>query len=145
MAEKKRADQIGVGGYFEPYVFTVTPEINRQFLEAMEDNHERYTKDTKLGPAIVHPSLLIVNSNITRSPSFYLPPGVACIHAKEDKLQFINPGRVGSTFTVHYSVVDVYEKRAKQYQVKQVLITDENGLEIIRRKFSDVYFYGEVK
>lgn len=145
MAEKKRADQIGVGGYFEPYVFTVTPEVNRQFLEAMEDYHERYTKDTKLGPAIVHPSLFIVNSNVTRSPSFYLPPGVACVHAKEDKVQFINPGRVGSTFSVHYSVVDVYERRGRQYQVKEVLITDEDGLEIIRRKFSDIYSSGEVK
>jgi hypothetical protein len=30
MPEKERADKIGVGGYFAPYVFKVTPEFNQQ-------------------------------------------------------------------------------------------------------------------
>ena len=141
MTEKKRADQVGVGEEFEPYEFCVTPEFNQQYLEAVEDYHPRYLQETDLGPPIVHPALLIVQSNVTRSPSFHLPPGMAAVHAKE-QIEYINPGRVGKTFRVHWKVVDVYEKRGRPYQVKEALIVDEDGVEILRRRFADTYIAG---
>lgn len=142
MAEKKRADQVGVGEEFEPYEFRVTTEFNQQYLEAVEDYHPRYLQETDLGPPIVHPALLIVQSNVTRSPSFQLPPGMAAVHAKEE-VEYLNPGRVGKTFWVCWKVVDVYEKRGRQYQIKEVLITDEDGTEILRRRIIDTYIFGE--
>ncbi|MBA7696249.1 hypothetical protein ES703_104892 [subsurface metagenome] len=111
MAEKKRADQMGVGEEFEPYEFRVTPEFNQQYLEAVEDFHPRYLQETELGPPIVHASLLVHHSSVTRSPSFYLPPGMACVYAKEE-VEYLNPGRVGKTFRICWKVVDIYEKRA---------------------------------
>ena len=141
MAETKRADQIGTGEEFEPYEFRVTPEFNQQYLDALDDHHPRYTQETVLGPPIVHPSLLLHQSNIPKSPSFYLPPGVSTIHSKEE-VEHINPGRVGKTFTVHWKVVDMYEKRSRPYQVKEVLIVDEDGVEILRRMVTDTFFTG---
>jgi len=142
MAEKKRADQIGVGEEFDTYELLITPEFNQQYLEALEDFHPRYLKETESGPPIVHPGLLINHSNVTRSPSFFLPPGMAAVHAKEE-VEYFNPAKVGKTFYVKWRVVEVYMKRGRPYQVKEVLIVDEDGLEILRRKITDTYISGK--
>lgn len=141
MAERKGADQVGIGQEFEPYEFRVTPEFNRQYLEAEEDYHPRYLQETDAGLPIVHPALLINHSNVTRSPSFHLLSGMAAIHAKEE-VEFLNPGRVGKTFRVSWKVVDMYEKRVRPYQVKEALIVDEDGVEILRRMITDTYIAG---
>ena len=141
MIEKKRADQLGVGEEFEPYTFRVTPEFNQQYLEAVEDYHPRYVNDTSFGPPVVHPALLIYQSNITRSPSFYLPYGMATVHAKEE-VEYVNPARVGKSLTVRWKVVDVYERRGRPYQVKDVSMIDEDGLLILRRKITDTHMSG---
>ena len=141
MPEKRNADQLGVGEEFEPHEFHVTPEFNQQCLYAVEDYHPRYLQETDLGLPIVHPSLLLNQSNFTRSPSFYLSPGTAAIHAKEE-VEYLNAGRVGKTFRVYYKVVDTYEKRGKPYQVKEALVVDEDGVEILRRRIHDTFMTG---
>jgi hypothetical protein len=114
VTEKRRADLVCVGEEFEPYEFRVVPEFNRQYLEAIEDYNTRYINNTDSGSAIVNPALLIAHSNITRSPSFFLPYGMAVIHVKED-VEYINPGRVGKLFTVYWKVTDIYEKYGRLY------------------------------
>jgi len=141
MTEKKRSDQLEVGEEFEPYEFLVTPAFNKQYLEAEEDYHPRYLHDTELGPPVVHPSLLINHSNFTRSPSFYLPPRMAAVHAK-DEVEFLSPGRVGKTFRVTWKVIEIYERRGRQYQVSEILISDEDGIEIMRRRLNATYISG---
>ena len=142
MSEGKRADHVGIGEEFEPYEFRVTHEFNLQFLEAIQDQSPKYLRVTTSGPPIVHPALLINQSNVTRSPSFRLPPGMAAVHAKEE-VQYLNPGRVGKTFRVTWKVVDVYERRGRLYQVKDVSIIDDDGVDILRRKIIDTYIAGE--
>jgi acyl dehydratase len=142
MEEKKRADQVEIGEEFEPYEFCVTPEFNEQYLEAVEDHHPRYTGETREKPPIVHPGLLINHSNVTRSPSFYLPSGMAAVHAKEE-VEFLNPARVGKMLRVQWKVVDTFEKRGRPYQVKEVSIVDEDGLEVLRRRITDTYLTGK--
>ena len=131
---------MGVGEEFEPYEFRVTREFNQQYLGAVEDYHPRYLQETDLAP-IVHPALLIAQSNVTRSPSFQLPPYMAAVHAKE-QVEYLNPGRVGKSFRVYWKVVDTYEKRGRPYQVKEVSVVDEDGVEILRRMITDTYIAG---
>ncbi len=138
MSQKRRADRYGVAEVFEALEFLVTPDFNRQFLEAVEDLHPRYLHDTEDGPPIVHPALLINQSNVTRSPSFHLPPGMAAVHAREE-IQFLSPARVGKSLRVSWRVTDIYEKRGRPYQVKQATIVDENGTEILRRTITDTF------
>ena len=141
---KKRADQVGVGEEFEPYEFYVSPEFNQQYLEAVEDYHPRYIRETEAGLAIVHPGLLINHSNVTRSPSFHLLSGMAAIHTHEE-IAYLNPGRVGKSFRVNWKVVDTYTKRDRLYQVKEVSIVDEDGTKILRRRITDTYISGGSK
>ncbi len=144
MSEKKRADLYKVGDEFEPLEFRVTPEWNAQFREALEAYYPRYEKETEFGPPIVVPGLLIGNSNITKSPGFRLDPGMAAVHAKEE-VEYLNPARVGKKLKVTWKVIDYYEKRGRPYQIKEALIVDEDGVEILRRKITDTYMGGPYK
>lgn len=137
--EKKFANELKAGEEFEPYEIRVTPELNQQFLYGVEDYHPRYLEETELGSPIVHLALLLNQSNFTRSPSYSLPPGVTAIHAA-DEVEFLNPGKVGKKFRVTWKIVDVYEKRGRSYQVKEVLIADEDDVEILRRRVTDTFF-----
>ena len=136
MVEVKRIDKAQIGDEFEVYEFVVTPEFNQQYIDAVEDYHPRYLE-------IVHPALLVNHSNIPRTPSFNVPLGMAAVHT-QDEIEFINKGKVGKRFRVYWKVVDVYEKRGRKYQVKDVGVMDEDGLVILKRRMTDTYFSGEV-
>jgi hypothetical protein len=138
MAENKSAHLMQVGEEFEPLTFTVTPELNQQYLYAEEDYHSRYIDHTEAGHPIVHPGLLLNMSNNTRSPSFYLPPEWAEIHASEDTT-YLNPARVGKELRVTWKVVDAYTKKGRYWHVLDILIVDEDGMEILRRRMTNTF------
>lgn len=141
MPEIKRADLLVTGDEFEPLEFKVTPEWNDQFREALEAYYSRYEDQKGNEPPFVVPGLLIGNSNITRSPSFRLDPGMAAVHTKEE-VEFINPAKVGKNLIVTWKVVDYYEKRGRPYQVVNALIVDEDQTEILRRIITDTFMGG---
>jgi len=142
MSEKKEKSQFSGKDGFEPYTFQVMPELNDQYLYALQDYHPRYLGERDSGSPWVHPSLLLNQSNLTRSPSFGLRAGMAGVHAKEE-VEFLNPGRVGKQFRVTWKVVEEYEKRDKLYTVIEALIVDEDGREILRRKTHGVIAKGQ--
>jgi hypothetical protein len=138
MNEKKSAYLMIVGEEFESLEFSVTPELNQQYLYAEENFDPRYIEGSEEGSPLVHPGLLYNLSNNTRSPSFYLPPGWGEIHAGEET-QFLNPAKVGKRFRVTWKVIDVFEKRGRPWHVLDILITDEDGLPIMRRKMTNTF------
>ena len=142
MSERKEKSQFSGEDGFEPFTFQVTPELNEQYLYALQDYHPRYLGERDSGSPWVHPSLLLNQSNLTRSPSFGLRAGMAGVHAKEE-VEFLNPGRVGKQFRVTWKVVEEYEKRDKLYTVIEALIVDEDGREILRRKTHGVIAKGQ--
>jgi len=142
MGERKEKSQFSGEGGFEPYTFQVTPELNEQYLYALQDYHPRYLEERDSGFPWVHPGLLLNHSNLTRSPSFGLEAGMAGVHAKEE-VEFLNPGKVGKKFRVTWKVVEEYEKRDKLYTVIEALIVDEGGTEIMRRRTHGVITKGQ--
>lgn len=131
----RTSDTLAVGDTYEALVLRVTPELNQQFLTALDSPHPRYEQ-------IVHPGLLMNFSSITQSPSFRLDDDVAAVGAKFEA-RYMNPGRVGKTFTFAWTVSEIYERRSRTYQVCDVLITDDDGLEIVRRKINNTFIGGE--
>jgi len=142
MGETKKKSQFSGEDGFEPYTFQVTPELNEQYLYAVQDYHPRYLESTDKGAPVVHPGLLLNQSNLTRSPSFGLKAGMAGVHAKEE-VEFLNPARVGKQLRVTWRVVEEYEKRDKLYTVVEALIVDEDGQEIMRRRTHGVIAKGQ--
>ncbi|HBE44893.1 MAG TPA: hypothetical protein DDW17_05415 [Deltaproteobacteria bacterium] len=140
----KSAHLMGLGEEFEPLEFIVTPEMNQQYLYAEEDFHPMYIEPRGDGPPLVHPGLLLNMSNNTRSPSFYLPPGWGEIHAGEET-EYINPGRVGKKFRVTWKVIEAFEKRGRPWHVLDILVVDEDGVIIMRRKMTNTFASWELK
>ena len=129
------ADKLKVGDKLKTLVITVTPELNQQFLEAMDCDSSFYDY-------FVHPALLIGFSNITRSPSYKLDDGVAAIHV-QDEIEFYGVGKVGDTFSIDWEVISTYHKRDKhwqdrEYQVKEAIIRSGDK-RIIQRRITDIF------
>ena len=141
MTERKRADLLTKGEEFGRLNFVVTEEFNENYLHAVEDLHARYMEESDDGAPIVHPSLLIVFSNHTRSPSFYLPPGMAAVQTHE-RVEFASAGRVGGSFTVTWKVTETYERRGRPYQVVEAQVVDDAGAMVIRRTTTYTYVGG---
>jgi hypothetical protein len=136
---KKAAYLLDVGEEFEPLEFVVTPELNQQYLYAEEDFHPRYIEGGEEGSPLVHPGLLFNMSNNTRSPSFYLPPGWAEVHVAEET-EFLNPARVNKKNLVTWKVVKVFKNLGgKPWHILDILIVDEDGRQIMRRKMTNTF------
>ena len=135
--ERRPSDKHEVGDVMEPFEFSVTPELNEQYLFAVEDFHPRYLGETAGRPQ-VHPALLLNMSNITRSPSFFLSPGLSAIHTQEE-CQFMRPAYVGRRFRVSWVVLQAYAKRGRPYRVYEAQISDEDGVAVIRRTITATY------
>ncbi len=138
MAKPKSAHQLQAGENFEPFEFVVTAELNQQYLYAEEDFHPRYIEGDGSAAPLVHPGLLLNMSNNTRSPSFFLPEGWAEIHAAEET-RYLRSARLGRKLRVTWEVVEAYEKRGRPWHMLAVLIVDEDGEEILRRKMTNTF------
>ena len=135
MAVRKTIDQYEVGEELEPNEFHVSEEFNQRYLDALEDHHPRYVQGGDTGGPMVHPGILLNQSNSTRSPSHLLPDGWAAIHSKEE-VEFLAPARVGKTFRVHWKLLDKYVKRGRDFTVTECLIVDEDGVTVVHRKMT---------
>lgn len=138
MAAPKRTDRLVAGEELDPFTFQVTEEFNENYLHAVEDFNPRYMTGEGGNAPIIHAGLLFNFSNLTRSPSFSLPAGVAAIHTHEEAT-FYEPAPVGSTITVSWKIVDTYEKRERLYQVVEALITTDTGIKVLRRVSTNIY------
>jgi len=137
MREIQNFAQLKPGAELAPLTVTVTPELNQQFLYAMEDFHPRYLEEGKEGP-LAHPGLLLLLSFPSKSPSFYLPPDWASIHSA-DEVTFLYPARVGSQLLIRWKIVRVWEKRGRQYCETETWIVDDKGHDILSRRVSLTY------
>ena len=128
----KYAHELEPGDEYAPLDFTVTPEMNQQFLFAQEDFDARYVEGQGGAPPLVHPSILLQMAANTRSPSFRLAPGTGSILAEADT-QFLSEVHVGTNLVVRWRVTERYEKRGRRYYVMIAEIDDERGTAILKR------------
>ena len=134
MAEKLSTHEWQVGHEPAPFTYTVTPELNQQYLYAEEDFHPRYLGDD----AIVHPALLLNMSNTTRSPEYHLAPDIGSLHSR-DEARFFTAARVGQTLTSSWKVVEIYERRQRLYHVKDCRVVNQDGTLILTRKLYSTF------
>jgi acyl dehydratase len=138
--EPKFAHEREAGDTYEPLDFTITPEINQQFLFALEDFDPQYVGGDGAGTALVHPVLLLHMSARTRSPSFRLAPDSGSIFAREH-VEFLNPARVGQKLRTTWRIAETYEKRGRLYHRITITIDADDGTPILRREMHDTVFF----
>ena len=143
--QAKYAHELQAGEQYAPLEFVVTPDLNQQFLYAVEDFNPLFLEGIDGKPPLVHPVLLMHMSPRTRSPSYRQAPGMGSAFAR-DRSTYMNPGYVGSIFRVTWTIDKTYEQRGKIYQDYIALIEDESGKPILRRALSSTFFsLGKVK
>jgi hypothetical protein len=141
----KFAHELQAGDRYEPLEFVVTPDLNQQFLYAVEDFNPIYLEGRDGRPPLVHPVLLMHMSPRTRSPSYRQAPGMGSAFAR-DRSTYLHPAYVGSRFRVTWTIENTYEQRGKIYQDYVALIEDENSTPILKRELSSTFFsLGKVK
>lgn len=141
----KFAHELQTGDEYEPLEFVVTPDLNQQFLYAVEDFNPLFLEGKDGNPPLVHPVLLMHMSPRTRSPSYRQAPGMGSAFAR-DRSAYLGPAYVGTKLRVTWKIVNTYEQRGKIYQDYVALVRDENARDILRRELSSTFFsLGKVK
>lgn len=128
------SDNLKVGDIYLPLTISINNNINRQYIDALEDNHPRYKN-------IVHPGILLCLCSITRSPSFYLDNNIEAVGAKF-KAIYHNTIEIDKKFTIHWKITDVYRRRSRKYQSCKVSVIDEDGILIIEREIVNTFVGG---
>jgi acyl dehydratase len=132
-SERIDVTQQRVGDRYKPYYFTVDKPLNDQYLFALEDYDPMYTGGVGNGrPAMVHPGVLLSSSNISRSPSYFSPPGTHAMFSR-DLITFLSPANIGEELRMDCTVTDVFEKRGRSWFVTEALIRGSDGRVSIRR------------
>ena len=143
--DARYAHELRAGDEYAPLEFVVTPELNQQFLYAVEDFNRRYLAGSDGHPPLVHPVLLLHMTPRTRSPSYRQAPGMGSAFAR-DRSRYYHPAYVGTRLRVTWTVVDTYEQRGKIYQDYIASVHDERGIHILRRELASTFFSrGKVK
>ena len=128
------------GDRLAPLELELTEEFNESIVQSVGADVSRYLGASDR-PGIVHPALLIVFSNLTRSPSFRLPEHCAAIQTHDD-VQLERLARPGDTVTITWQVIDTYTRRGRQYQVMQTRISDSRGRTVLTRKTTNTFMGG---
>ena len=130
-------DRLRPGDRLASLKLELTEEFNESIVQSVGADLSRYSGSDEQ-PGIVHPALLIVFSNLTRSPSFKLPPNCAAIQTHDD-VQLERLARPGDTVNISWQVVDTYTRRSRNYQVMETRVSDAEGRTVLTRKTTNTF------
>lgn len=133
MAEKPIMvyDKIQVGEELPPFEIELTDELQGRYLLAVDDDNPWYWKDSPFGGAIAHHSAFDGSPMALVDQKYEYPFG--WVHAVQET-EFYNPVRLTKKVRITGKIADKYVKRGKEYIVVEALVTDEDGVEIMRSR-----------
>lgn len=116
-------------------LFSISAELNQQFLYSIEDFNPVYLTEANGHPAQIHPMILLHMSARTRSSSFLLAPNTGSVFARE-KVAFHGPAFVDEPLLTRWTIRDVYLKNGKLYQAMAITVTSDTQLLLDREMHS---------
>jgi len=117
-------NEVYVGRYLGERVVEITPELVREYSEAVDDHNRWYSGESPFGSAVA-PALLL-HSEVYRTLSWYLPRIYGNLHARQE-WELFQPATVGDRVTTRSLIVDRYIKRDREYVVNEVTCFGEDG------------------
>ena len=120
-------------GPLEPFEFSINDKAQSDYLEALEDYHLRYVLSHDGIQPIVHPGVLLNQSNATRSPSFD-GPNTRWIHVRE-QTQFVTPARVDDQLIARWQVEEHEPWFGRALIRVSCVLSRRDGKVILRRLF----------
>ena len=123
-------DELEVGQELATMELVIEEDTQGRYLVAVQDDNPWYHSESPWGAPITHLSAL------DGSPMWaVVESGLAYpfgwVHAKQET-EFIHPLPLGKPVRVTSRIADKYQKRERGYVVIESMITDKNGVEIMR-------------
>src|SRR3989304_5891299 len=134
-----RSDEVYVGRDYSGREGEITPEIVRQYAEAVDDRNPWYFGDSPFGGAMA--PALILHSECYKDLSWYLPNLYGNLHAKQE-WELFQPIMVGESVTTRSLIVDRYIKRDREYIVKEVSCFGPDGRVLNRGRTHQSFLLG---
>ena len=116
--------EITVGMDLGSHEYEITPELVRDYVEALDDHHAWYTGDSPFGGAVA--PALILHSEVYRFGGWYLPNIWGNLHAKQE-WELFAPIMLGERVTTRSMIVDRFVKRQRDYVVNEVQVFGPDG------------------
>jgi acyl dehydratase len=129
-----------VGEEFVSDTFLVTPEEIESYAFAVDDHHPWFFEDSPFGGPVAHPTMLANQALRLRHSRYIVPAG---LHAKME-FEFVEPIRPGIRARSRGKVIEKYERRGRPYMVTEYVTEDEHGHVLVRGRFTQMIFRGEV-
>ena len=104
--------------------YVISPQIVREYADAVQDHHPWYFGPSPFGGPVA-PGL-IRHSEMFVDRRWYLPNIYGNLHAKQE-WELFAPILVGEHISAHSWVIDRYRKRGRDYVVNEVLLLGDDG------------------
>lgn len=121
------ADERYVGRDMGGTEHVITRDLVDQYVTATGDDNPLYSGKEAIAPA------LILYNEVFRNLDWYLPNIYGNLHARQE-WDIFAPIRVGETLRSASVIVDRYEKRDREYVVKEVLIFRQSAQLVSRSR-----------
>lgn len=131
--EGQTYDEIQVPTEWQTFLsLRLTPELNRLYAFAIQDENPWYQTASPFGGPIAHPITLVQLGAppVIRQFPVTVPPGQSSLHAKME-CEFLRPARVGATFKVQGRLSEKYVRRGRRYLVTEGRYVDEATGEVV--------------
>ena len=104
--------------------YEITPELIRDYTEAVNDRHPWYDGPSSFGGPVA--PALILHSAVYQFGGWYLPNIYGNLHARQE-WDFFAPIMAGDQVTARSTIIDRYSKRGRDYVVNEVQLCAEDG------------------
>lgn len=119
---------IPVGLDLGTHSYEITPDVVRDYADALDDHHPWYTGDSPFGGPVA-PALLL-HSEVYKFGGWYINY-FGNLHARQE-WELYAPIAVGDTVTTRATIVDRYVKRGRDYVVNEAQVFGPDGRLLMR-------------
>ena len=128
-----RYEEVVVGADIGQSEFVITPEMQRDCIEALEDNNPRYFGSSGAEIPIAHP-MLVINYAVAAEWVGSFPEHIQA----QSHIQFLTPTRVGKRIYARSKVCDKYIRRGRAFVVTELACVDQDCVEVMRCELTDM-------
>ena len=129
-----RYEEVIIGAEIGCHEFQITPQMQQNYLEALEDSAPLYIEGNSTEAPIAHP-VLVVNYAFAAE---WIGSFAQHVHAK-NYVRFLAPTRVGKRIIARSRVYDKYIRRGRTYVTTQFTCIDEDGLEVVHCRWTETH------